>query len=1010
MSEVSSEQQAANDKLVGVIVAIVGNLCISVSFQITKLTHMRNTENKDFTKIPMWWLGLFLMLGGEVGNFFAYGWAPATVVSPLGAVAVVSNCLLSRIFLKEEITVRNLIGVFFAIAGATTIAFTAPTSILLEDNPSNSTDVGDARRSGGGAVSGEYIYDSLVSWRAAGFLLGVLVSAGLLANPCQWKRAVSAELRDKYVVCNVMMCGLLGCITVMSAKGVATAFTQMVKGDFVLWVGPHCWLTWILIVSAIIRRLQGRIPTNLAKHGGAFGGGAGQQGLHDRGHRRDLRQLSSSISFQVTKLAHMRNTENQPFTKIPMWWLGLLLMIGGEVGNFFAYGWAPATVVSPLGAVAVAANCVLARIVLKEALTLRNLIGVFFAILGATAIAFTAPTSILLENRPSNSTANATLSNSTNSSLSTVEQSVSGEYIYESLVSWRAAGFLFGVLVAAAYLGNPFKWKHAISAELRDKYVICNVMMCGLLGAITVMSAKGVATAFTQMVNGDYVLWVGQHAWLTWILIISAVGSIVGQVQFLNRAMMGFGASEVVPVYFVIFTITTVTAGMVLYLEVNFGDWWRALFFVIGIVATFFGVYLINQRTAKEEDKEEDEDDDEDGDEVEEEPLEEGSFSGESRHGLVARNNISKKARMTPISEGKGDGWAAGGVVQPPNGLQEGDVDVSVHSWDGELREHSHSSEPDSPASLSARSGRSQTSTSSALQGPHNPRTYHSAQNTPRRGRTSSEMLPRSVSEKLPGAFSDSDVVPAPRRSVDHAAPRRSVDHAAPRPVASRAAETSRVAEFAARPQRGARGWAGSVDDVTQTGIPLFELARAVEYMRRQSTSPALISITSPREKAPALDAGSLEAGHGGSAQKLRNVLHKAPDASRTGSDDDDPSYPSYEISPLAPTEPDADVVSSVAGRFGHLLGFHRPPAKKEPSEGRTPPPDEAGPSSPVTPIAVSRDPVPALASDADPETVNPPSLAKGPNGAKPGSSKISRRYERLEGSGTWEQAGDDPR
>ena len=89
----------------------------------------------------MWWLGLVLMLGGEVGNFFAYGWAPATVVSPLGAVAVVSNCLLSRIVLKEEITKRNLIGVFFAIAGATTIAFTAPTSILMIDADTNTTDV-----------------------------------------------------------------------------------------------------------------------------------------------------------------------------------------------------------------------------------------------------------------------------------------------------------------------------------------------------------------------------------------------------------------------------------------------------------------------------------------------------------------------------------------------------------------------------------------------------------------------------------------------------------------------------------------------------------------------------------------------------------------------------------------------------------------------------------------------------------------------------------------------------
>ena len=30
----------------------------------------------------------------------------------------------------------------------------------------------------------------------------------------------------------------------------------------------------------------------------------------------------------------------------------------------------------------------------------------------------------------------------------------------------------------------------------------------------------------------------------------------------------------------------------VLYLELNFGDWWRALFFVIGIMSTFYGPNL----------------------------------------------------------------------------------------------------------------------------------------------------------------------------------------------------------------------------------------------------------------------------------------------------------------------------------------------------------------------------------------------------------------------------------
>jgi len=34
----SAEEQAAQDKLVGVIVAIVGNLCISVSFQVVHLS------------------------------------------------------------------------------------------------------------------------------------------------------------------------------------------------------------------------------------------------------------------------------------------------------------------------------------------------------------------------------------------------------------------------------------------------------------------------------------------------------------------------------------------------------------------------------------------------------------------------------------------------------------------------------------------------------------------------------------------------------------------------------------------------------------------------------------------------------------------------------------------------------------------------------------------------------------------------------------------------------------
>lgn len=36
----------------------------------------------------MWWVGLITMAAGEAANFAAYGFAPAILVTPLGALSV----------------------------------------------------------------------------------------------------------------------------------------------------------------------------------------------------------------------------------------------------------------------------------------------------------------------------------------------------------------------------------------------------------------------------------------------------------------------------------------------------------------------------------------------------------------------------------------------------------------------------------------------------------------------------------------------------------------------------------------------------------------------------------------------------------------------------------------------------------------------------------------------------------------------------------------------------------
>lgn len=55
----------------------------------------------NYLKSSLWWLGAGLMTVGEIGNFVAYGFAPASVVSPLGVLALVSNCIIAPIFLTN---------------------------------------------------------------------------------------------------------------------------------------------------------------------------------------------------------------------------------------------------------------------------------------------------------------------------------------------------------------------------------------------------------------------------------------------------------------------------------------------------------------------------------------------------------------------------------------------------------------------------------------------------------------------------------------------------------------------------------------------------------------------------------------------------------------------------------------------------------------------------------------------------------------------------------------------
>lgn len=54
-----------------------------------------------------------------------YGFAPASLVSPLGVVALISNCIIAPWLLKEKFRKRDALGVLIAVGGVVTLVLSS---------------------------------------------------------------------------------------------------------------------------------------------------------------------------------------------------------------------------------------------------------------------------------------------------------------------------------------------------------------------------------------------------------------------------------------------------------------------------------------------------------------------------------------------------------------------------------------------------------------------------------------------------------------------------------------------------------------------------------------------------------------------------------------------------------------------------------------------------------------------------------------------------------------------
>ncbi|RYP08266.1 hypothetical protein DL764_002000 [Monosporascus ibericus] len=265
-----------------------------------------------------------------------------------------------------------------------------------------------------------------------------------------------------------------------------------------------------------------------------------QEDDHEDGAAQETNPLVQS--FHSSNSAWTENADGDSkvassYLKSPAWWLGQVLMTVGEMGNFLAYGFAPASIVSPLGVFALISNCVIAPLFFGEHFRKRDFWGVVIAVAGAVTVVLSAKHE---------------------------ENKLDPHDVWDAITKMEFEIYmaLTTVLIFVLMWASPKYGHRTILIDL------------GLVGLFVTYG-------------------------LLFVLIVTAVM----QVRYVNKALQRFDSTQVIPIQFVLFTLSVIMGSAVLYRDFERTTETQAAKFVGGCLLTFFGVFLITSgRPPQDED------------------------------------------------------------------------------------------------------------------------------------------------------------------------------------------------------------------------------------------------------------------------------------------------------------------------------------------------------------------------------------------------------------------------
>ncbi|XP_061342086.1 probable magnesium transporter NIPA6 [Gastrolobium bilobum] len=248
----------------------------------------------------------------------------------------------------------------------------------------------------------------------------------------------------------------------------------------------------------------------------------------------------------------------------PLWWAGMVTMIIGEIANFVAYIYAPAVLVTPLGALSIIVSSVLAHFLLKERLRKMGVLGCVSCIVGSIVIVIHAPQ----------------------------------EYTPNSVQEiWDLATQPAFLIYAAATVSAVL----ALILHFESLYGQTNMLVylgiCSLMGSLTVVSIKAVGIAIKLTLDGISQIGYPQ----SWFFLTVAVICVITQLNYLNKALDTFNATIVSPVYYVMFTTLTIIASAIMFKDWSGQDVSSIASEICGFIIVLSGTIILHATREQEE-------------------------------------------------------------------------------------------------------------------------------------------------------------------------------------------------------------------------------------------------------------------------------------------------------------------------------------------------------------------------------------------------------------------------